>query len=90
MVSNELVEAFGETEELEIFEKKSLKDVLNFKWKAYAGRIHMIMFGFHCIYLVFFSMFVNEFYVYRSGYLQHLVLMGSAICLVFPMAYDMT
>ena len=30
MVTNDLVEAFGETEELEIFHTKSLNDLMNF------------------------------------------------------------
>jgi hypothetical protein len=65
----DLMDACGSTTELEIFETKTLRDLLDFKWDTYASRVHMIMFSFHCCYLVVFSMFVNEFYVYRTGYM---------------------
>ena len=86
----DLMDACGNTDELEIFETRTLRDLLDFKWDTYASTIHYIMFSFHCIYMVIFSIFINEMYVYRTGSLQTLVLAGSAVCLVFPMLYDMT
>ena len=86
----DLMDACGNTEELEIFATRTLQDLINFKWDTYASTIHFVMFFFHCIYMIIFSIFVFEMYVYRTGTLQPLVLVGSAICLLFPMLYDMT
>jgi len=58
------MEICGDTEELELFESKTLIDYLEFKWSSYSSKIHKVGLTSHIIYLITFSLYVNECYVY--------------------------
>lgn len=53
-----LMEACGETEELEIFECKVVNDLIEFKWNQYAGKFHYIGAAFHTLYVIIFNLYV--------------------------------
>jgi len=84
------MEICGDTEELEIFDTDLISDLLEFKWNTYAGNIHMIGLTSHILYIIVFSMYVNECYVYQwatlKGPLEKLII----CCLIYPFCYDMT
>ena len=61
-----LMDTAGATDELSIFSCKALIDYIEFKWINYAGTIHQVGAIFHVVYLLVFSVFINEIYVYRS------------------------
>ena len=52
------MEAVGETDELDIFECKVLRDFIEFKWYMYAGKFHYIGAVIHSIYLLTFNFYV--------------------------------
>ena len=56
-----LMEACGETDELEIFECKVLRDFIEFKWNQYAGKFHYIGATIHSVYLLTFNFYVQFF-----------------------------
>ena len=55
------MEACGETDELEIFECKVLRDFIEFKWNSYAGKYHYIGASIHACYLITFNFYVSYF-----------------------------
>lgn len=87
---NTLMRVCGATDELRIFECRSLLDLIEFKWKAYAGRIHNISLLFHCWYTAAFTFFVNVFYVYEAEEWYYPVLIMLSLCLIYPSFYDLT
>jgi len=56
--NDSLMEAVGETDELDIFECKVLRDFIEFKWYMYAGKFHYIGAVIHSIYLLTFNFYV--------------------------------
>ena len=86
-----LMDCLGKTPELNIFETKVVSDLLSFKWNGTSGLVHKIGAITHVAYLLVFSFFVNEMYVYEEGngyrtLLYFLIIM----CLIYPFTYDMT
>ena len=61
-----IMDACGDSDELLLFECKALKDIIHFKWKNYAGNIHYMGLISHIIYLIVFSCYVFELYVYKT------------------------
>ena len=53
------------TEQEKIFTCEALQDLINFKWRSYAKQVHHIGFSFHAAYLILFSIYVNQIFVYR-------------------------
>jgi hypothetical protein len=56
-----LMNAFGDVEELEIFDNKVVKDLIEFKWNQYAGKFHYIGATIHVIYVLIFNYYVSSF-----------------------------
>lgn len=84
------MDCFGDTEELSIFEAKVVSEILNFKWETSSGIIHKLGSMNHILYLVVFSVFVNEFYVYNGLKEYHTILFFVQILnLMYPCLYDM-
>ena len=86
-----LMDVCGNTDELEVFDSKALSDLLEFKWKSASGPIHMVGGASHLLYLLVFSVFVNELYVYNH-YMEYrqTLFMVQLLCLFYPCVYDMT
>ena len=51
------------TEELDIFETESLKEMIDFKWENYARKFHLFGCFMHFTYVFTMSIFVFEVYV---------------------------
>ena len=56
-----LMNALGETNELEIFQCKLVRDLILFKWERYAGKFHYIGMINHTCYVFIFALYVNYF-----------------------------
>lgn len=61
-----LMDCLGKTPELQIFETKVVSDLLDYKWNGTSGLVHKIGAATHVCYLIVFSFFVNEMYVYEA------------------------
>ena len=95
-----LMNACGETVEVEIFESKVIRDLIEFRWNKYAGKFHYIGLSIHTLYVILFNFYVSDFLqkerlkpnesnkerVIQLTLLN--VFMG--ICLIYPLMYDMT
>lgn len=85
-----LMDTAGQTDELGIFDCKALIDYIEFKWTNYAGRIHKVGAAFHTMYVIIFSMFVFEFYLYRDFESRTFLFVMMSISLIYPTVYDFT
>ena len=54
-----LMEALSETEELEIFDCKVVKELIEFKWTTYAGRYHYVGAFIHLVFVLTFNYYVS-------------------------------
>ena len=84
------MEICGETDELDIFDSSTVSELLEFKWTTYASKIHFVGLTSHILYVVVFSFYVNECYVYQWGNLKSTLEIVIILCLVYPFCYDMT
>jgi hypothetical protein len=84
------MDALGETDEFEVFDCKSIMDLISFKWQGYAGKIHYIGLIAHLIYLINFSIYVFELYIYKSGSKIYLLEVIMFMCIMYPALYDLT
>ena len=90
-----LMNALGDIEELEIFENKVVKDLIEFKWKQYAGKFHYMGASIHVIYVLIFNYYVSSFLQVKLGddddaFELYFLNFSMMICLVYPLVYDMT
>ena len=56
---NSLMDALANTEEIEIYELDSVKDMLDFKWEKFARTTHKIGFYFHMTYILVLLFYIN-------------------------------
>jgi maltodextrin utilization protein YvdJ len=103
-LSNEdgtLMEAIANSEELEIFDTDAVKDLIDYKWQAYANQIHMFGFLFHVGYVFEIFVYLNITYLWvwdpilnaRGDQIvdvhPHVVyLVMNMILLIYPLVYD--
>ena len=95
-----LMNALGETEELQILSTKAIRDLLEFRWNKYAFKFHYIGLSFHVIYVLAFNIYVSYFIQLpklnkdesSTGRQVLLVFLNSimGLCLIYPMIYDFT
>lgn len=58
-----IITAIAESNELDIFHTELVKDVIDFKWKQYAQKSHLIGAFFHTIYVCFMMYYINNVYM---------------------------
>jgi hypothetical protein len=85
-----LMDTAGQTDELRIFECKALIDYIEFKWTNYAGPIHKVGATFHAMYLMVYSLFVFEIYLYKDFHSRFGLFFMMGISLIYPTIYDFT
>jgi len=60
-----LLDVCANSEELNIFETESLKDLIEFKWNQYGYSFHLGGFLIHAVYVIMLFVYTN--YVYING-----------------------
>jgi hypothetical protein len=55
----------SETEELEMFETEAMKDIIDFKWRMYGRRHHMLGMTMHMLYSLMINIYVSEAYIHE-------------------------
>ena len=58
-----LMKALCSSNELEIFQSDLIIDLIDFKWEAYAAKIHKIGFFFHILYILLIAFYINSEYL---------------------------
>ena len=65
-IINEDVSLMGlcaDTEELEIFEPDPFKDIIDFKWRMYGRKHHLLGMYMHLLYTTMLNIYVNQAYI---------------------------
>lgn len=84
-----LMDTIGNTDELSIFESKTLITYIEFKWDSYAAKIHRIGAVLHLIYLISFSILVNVIYIYKSLEYRPALFISMVFSLMYPTIYEL-
>lgn len=85
---NDLLCALSNSEEETVFETKVIKDFYRYMWKTFAYRIHVFGFFQHLIYVLCFTTYIHEVYLYRR-FENRVILTGTlGIGLIYPAYYD--
>lgn len=85
---NDLMDSLGETNELDLFDNKIVKDFYEFQWQNYAMHIHYFGAAIHFIYSVVFITYVNEVYLYRNYEYRVEMLYVMMVAKLYPIFYD--
>lgn len=61
-----LMDALSASDELELFKTPIVRDLISFKWKQYAGRIHTFGSLLHAAYAIVLFAYVKFTFIYRE------------------------
>lgn len=83
------MDLLGITDFLDIYDSKSIQNLIDFKWQQYAKWIHYVMFFNNSIFFIFFMIYTNL--VYNEADLDHKngLLIAMLISNSIFMFYDM-
>ena len=83
-----LMELLSDTEDLDLFDTKVVKDLIQFYWINYASHIHLFGFCIHLLYVITFFIYVSLVYQDRDWAARtHLVIL-MFICLLYSIIYE--
>ena len=89
-----LIDALVNSKELAIFGTDLIIDLIDFRWKQFAGPIHQIGCAFHVAYILFLSLYINDIYLQPPSAAEigedTNYLWAVAIVLLYPLVYDGT
>ena len=64
-----LMQVLSHTNELDIFDTDLVADIIDYKWKSYAYKIHSMAFAIHLSYVFVLIYYCNQYYLNKSGQL---------------------
>jgi hypothetical protein len=59
----QIIEAIANSEELEIFQVDVVKDLIDYKWKAFAASVHWFGWLIHMLYILALQMYIAKVYL---------------------------
>lgn len=96
-----LMQVLSQTNELDIFSTDLVADIIDYKWKSYAYKIHSMAFIVHLSYVIVLIYYCNKYYLNKSGSLYFNEATGleeqrpnisfqvyQGICLVIPLIFE--
>lgn len=89
-IDDKLMDMFGDSEQLKIFETKVIKDLIFFKWSRYAKIIHYMAGFVHLIYGITFCVYTSEIYLENEYQNKAAWLWLMSICISCAFVYDFT
>jgi hypothetical protein len=84
----DILDALGETNEQGIFSTQIIKDFYDFQWNSYASYIHYFGASMHFIYMIVYTSYVNDIYLYRLMDNRVAYCWAIMLCLLYPFMYD--
>lgn len=85
---DELLENLGESDELDMFDCKIVKDYYNFMWNSWGKYVHYLGAVIHSVYFLMFVIYVNATYLHRDYEARVPLCWMMLICIIYPMFYD--
>ena len=83
------MEIISETEEIELFNCKVVRDLIEFNWDSYAKHIHLFGAFIHCVYVFIHAFYIHQVYLDREYSYRFEFCTMMLVCLIYPMVYDM-
>lgn len=83
-----LIDLCIQNELIDVFESENFIELIMFKWKAFAKKLHMVGFFFHLFYVALLMVYVNFVYIlciYKYNKIFE-ILLGLAV--LYPAWYD--
>ena len=82
----------NEIEELEVFETKTIKELIEFKWTNYGKKHHIIGTCFHFFYILLMVVYINYVYILNIGTTDDQKLYSAllGIGVVYPCCYNIS
>jgi len=93
-----LIDALSDSEDLEIFKTDLIMDLIDFKWYAFAKKVHSRGFRFHIAMIVVTALYIHASYIghdfglgaaYNDLWIKGL-LTTIGLLLIYPLVYDTT
>jgi hypothetical protein len=83
-----LMDLFGETNQIEVFQTKVVQDLIQFKWFSYGKMVHQIAALVHMTYVMTFLFYLDKMYLKRIEGIHLLPIIIMVICNSFAFLYD--
>ena len=78
-----------QSDELNLFNSEAIVDILNFKWKTFATKFHMIGCVMHFAYMFLLFNYINQIYINYN--MENKNFMNVVLCagLLYPCLYEL-
>jgi len=83
-----LLEVFNEGNELDIFECKSVQNLIAFKWDSHAYRTHLVGCIAHLVYVFFMMVYINEIYINNRLGEKRIFSVLLVVAIIYPTVYE--
>ena len=84
-----IMDVLAETEQIDVFESKGIKSIVEFKWDSYSFKFHMFFSMIHLFYFVTFVGYINSTYMNNDFDHQFYYLSIMFCCNFVAMTYDL-
>jgi len=87
----QIIQAIANSEELELFKTDAVKDLVNYKWGAFASSVHWFGWLIHMLYIISLQMYITKIYLaddIESVTSTPVWLYVIGFCLLYPAFYD--
>lgn len=85
-----LIQSIALSNDLDIFTCSVVEDMINYKWQAFASRVHWFGWIIHIIYIIALQTYISEIYLANTEVkvapIVFLYIIGA--CLIYPVFYD--
>jgi hypothetical protein len=87
-----LIEALTVSHKLDIFETGPVRDLIDFRFDKFAKKVHAVGMIIHLIYFVILTCYIKASYLgdQFDQFKSQNLLIGIALCLIYPLYYDGT
>lgn len=83
-----LLEVFNEGAELDIFECKSVQNMITFKWNSHAFKSHLVGYIFHQFYVIMMMVYINEIYINNRLDTKQVFSIILIFAIIYPTIYE--
>ena len=85
---HEFLTACGQSDELQLFETTSMRELIQFKWDSFSKKFQLFGFMMHLFFLVTQDFFISEIYIKGHEDHKNKISIILAASLFYPLMYD--
>lgn len=83
-----LMELLATTDDLDIFDTKVVRDLIQYHWDNYALHVHSFGALMHLAYALTFFIYVHQVFSYRDYTLRSELILLMFVCLLYPVSFE--